>query len=489
MQSIIRVAYGGHVQRLALWRRNLYGGARLLRRMRVPLLLLAVLLVSLPMASAQPRGVHLAFGSDATQEMRVAFAGPPATDAAVEWGTTDALGNVTSASAKPMGGHELVSYTAVLSGLAANTTYHYRARLGGERSEAFEFRTAPIGRADFRVLHWGDHGVPDAENPLGEADGDAPVRNVGLARTLMPAMHVVAGDLSYANGVPTTWDKYFDMLEPYAARTPYMAAVGNHEREAGQGFTQYDARLPVPNHPTGRWYAVRYANAVFIALDTEHACAEVVTRDFVPGLLTQSCNGGPQPDQYRFLEDTLKAARADAGVDWIVTYHHYPLWSDGRHGSNLAIRNTWGPLYDKYGVDLVLQGHDHVYERTKPIRGTNVTQVGTVYITGGTGGASHYAFKNADPPEWVAGRNNAEYGVVVLDFSGINLTGRFVSLSSTTLDTFELQHVDGGVKIRPHSEEAPAAPTPPSASTPALAPMAVALALMAVALRRGRHGA
>ena len=75
--------------------------------------------------------------------------------------------------------------------------------------------------------------------------------------------------------------------------------------------------------------------------------------------------------QKAWLERELKATRADRGIDWIVVCMHQVAIStaDQFNGADLGIRQEWLPLFDRYGVDLVVCGHEHHYERSHPIRG------------------------------------------------------------------------------------------------------------------------
>jgi 3',5'-cyclic AMP phosphodiesterase CpdA len=84
----------------------------------------------------------------------------------------------------------------------------------------------------------------------------------------------------------------------------------------------------------------------------------------------------PDPEQVKWLEDELKGAREN----WKVAFFHHPLYSSGeRHGSDTQLRDVLEPLFIKYNVSMVLTGHDHFYERTKP-------QKGIVYFVVGAGG-------------------------------------------------------------------------------------------------------
>lgn len=460
--------------------------------MRVAFLTVAIILM-LPPAAAQgatvgPSGIHLAWGSDPKTMVSISWTSSPDPSARVESGETTGYGTNVAATPRPLPGRPTLAYTATLTGLKAGTTYHYRVVSSGA-SRDFNFTTAPEGPAEFRVTAWGDQGVQTAA--LGESDGDNPNRVTALGARLAPAFHLHPGDLSYSNGVPETWDAYFAMLEPFAASVPYMPALGNHEREAGQGFAQYDARFALPSTGAGRWYSFRYADALFISLDTEHACTQTAAFDQSSGVVSARCDLGPNAEQQSFLDNVAKAARAQ-GVTWIVAYHHYPLWSNARHGSNSTAQTLWGPIYDRHAVDLVIQAHDHVYQRFKPIRGGSLAvDGGTTFVTVGTGGASHYTFpagKANDPPSaWTGAKVGDKYGALQLTFANGTLRGEFIQLDGTVFDRFLLAKGADGRSYQANESVGPS-PTPteaPASRTPGFAFLTAAFAVTVAA--RGRR--
>ncbi|WP_405888983.1 metallophosphoesterase [Streptomyces sp. NBC_01136] len=77
--------------------------------------------------------------------------------------------------------------------------------------------------------------------------------------------------------------------------------------------------------------------------------------------------------QKAWLEKELRSARADRGMDWIVVCVHQAAVStaDQFNGADLAIRQEWLPLFDRFGVDLVVCGHEHHYERSHPVGADN----------------------------------------------------------------------------------------------------------------------
>jgi len=140
----------------------------------------------------------------------------------------------------------------------------------------------------------------------------------------------------------------------------------------------------------GLWYSFRIGSALFVSLDAD----DVVYQDagaFVAGpaaLTPVAGTGHPAIEpgtsfyirgysggaQTAWLERTLAAGRGDPSVDWIIVQMHQCGCSSSAtgNGSDLGIRQQWLPLFDRYQVDLVLNGHDHDYERSFPVRGADV---------------------------------------------------------------------------------------------------------------------
>jgi 3',5'-cyclic AMP phosphodiesterase CpdA len=184
-----------------------------------------------------------------------------------------------------------------------------------------------------------------------------------------------------------------------------MPCPGNHEIEFGNGPTghnSYLTRYSLPNNGTafqGLWYRFQVGSALFVSL----AADDVIYQDsgaFVAGPeafrpVPSTGNAAIEPGtslyirgfsngaQTRWLEETLAAASKDPSIDWIIVQMHQDAMSSSKNGngSDKGIREAWLPLFDRYGVDLVLCGHDHDYERTWPVRGCNYN-VGRDAITG-----------------------------------------------------------------------------------------------------------
>jgi len=177
-------------------------------------------------------------------------------------------------------------------------------------------------------------------------------------------------------------------------------AIGNHEMEpwySADGYGGVRARFTMPDNAwdasTGI-YSWRYQNVGLISLDGNDICYNT------PANLNHT-----KGKQAAFLKSTLAAMRADPTIDFIVVYFHQCAYTTcPSNGAELGAQEDWAPSFDKYQVDLVLNGHNHVYERTDPIRAGKATRKlasgdtvdpkkdGTVYVVAGGGGDDIYKF-------------------------------------------------------------------------------------------------
>lgn len=215
---------------------------------------------------------------------------------------------------------------------------------------------------------------------------------------------------------PYVWDVFLTQIERSAAYTPWMFATGNHDMEALYGKTQelggsplhgyagHTARLDMPqNGPKGcpSVYRFVYGNVAVISVDANELSAEIQTN-----------TGYSAGAQVAWLESTLKGWRSDpqvaAQIDFVVVFFHHCVYSTtAAHASDGGLRQALEPLFTRDQVDLVIQGHNHVMERTDPIKGGKKTRSapdgsvvdtavdGAVYYTIGSGGRPRYSFQPA----------------------------------------------------------------------------------------------
>ncbi|MDN0199628.1 metallophosphoesterase family protein [Streptomyces sp. S.PNR 29] len=365
-----------------------------------------------------PFGRHLAFGADPKTQMRISWQVPLAVRKPyVRVGLRpDDLSRKIEAELRDLHTPELRGVRAAveqyylhaaLDGLSPGTTYYYG--VGHEdfdpaapqhRSTIASFRTAPARPERFVFTAFGDQGVGrDA------AEND---------RTLLrqkPAFHLHAGDICYADPTgkgkesdaydATYWDLFMKQNEPVTRSVPWMVTTGNHDMEAWYSPDGYGGQLARFSLPDSGFdprrapgvYAFTYGNVGVVALDANDVSYEI------PANL-----GYTDGRQTKWLDRKLGELRAAEEVDFVVVFFHHCAYSTSTHASDGGVRAAWLPLFAKHQVDLVINGHNHVYERTDAVKGgevgrpvpigasTDPTRDGIVYVTAGGGGKELYGF-------------------------------------------------------------------------------------------------
>jgi 3',5'-cyclic AMP phosphodiesterase CpdA len=158
----------------------------------------------------------------------------------------------------------------------------------------------------------------------------------------------VLGDNAYPHGDPTTLrDTVFGPFAGVLAHAKLFAVLGNHDVLRGHAGAQAEAL-----GMEGRWWARHLDDLLLVGLDS---------------------NLADDPDQRAWLAGTLAAA----AERWRVVLVHHPPFSAGYQGSDLATRRAFTPLFERHGVQLVVSGHDHDYQRSHPVGGV------TYLVTGG----------------------------------------------------------------------------------------------------------
>lgn len=161
------------------------------------------------------------------------------------------------------------------------------------------------------------------------------------------------GDICYYGSIEDRYDDVFrrPMAPLTDAGVGFELAIGNHDedlRHSDEGSAEIEAELRMLGTP-GRYYTSRHGPVDFFYLDSS-----------VPGLF-----GDVGPAQLAWLDDALSSSTNQ----WKVVALHHPLYSSGEHGSTPGLADALEPVLTRHAVDLVLAGHDHHYERTRPIDG------------------------------------------------------------------------------------------------------------------------
>jgi len=345
----------------------------------------------------QPEQLHVQFGADAAQQVAVSWATPAQVPMPrLRLGSASG-GHGTEVPAQErvyteaLTGETVWTYHATLDNLLPSTQYSYQVLHDGATPVPGMFRTGPRGRSrGFRFTSFGDQAVPAAVGlGLGPHTPNAGYI-VPAVESLDPLFHLFNGDLCYANvsDAPVqTWQSFFNNNARSAANRPWMPSAGNHENEVGngpQGYLAYQTRFEVPDNGSaefrGNWYAFTVGSVRVISLNNDDVCLQDggfsgFRRDHVPTYVSNGdnpyINGYSSGAQRAWLESELANARLSDDIDWIVVCMHQVAMSSAHfNGADLGIRQQWLPLFDKYGVDLVVAGHEHHFERSFPVRGT-----------------------------------------------------------------------------------------------------------------------
>ena len=369
-------------------------------------------------ASTLPAGVHLAHGADPSTQMTLSWSSPPGVSPALRYGPRGSgLGAFTDVSVRDVAGvSDRLYHRAVFEGLQPSTTYDYEVEHPGGGIKTGSFTTPASAGQPFRFAALGDMGASDAGRAIAARIDEADPDVVFFVGDLCYADRLGgAADPLYTTGpLPghqdlAQWDLWLAQIEASASRVPWMFTTGNHELEVGQGPLGYDgflARMPLPTHTEGHpYYAFRHQNVGFVALDGNDVSYQIRRNNGYTGPAGSSA-------QDVWLEQTLAALRADRAIDFIVVGFHFCMYcSNVVHGSDGGPRDRWGHLFDRYAVDVVVNGHNHSYERTHPVRAGEPTRddtayaagsgvddaavidtaaQGTVYVTAGAGGQAAY---------------------------------------------------------------------------------------------------
>jgi predicted phosphodiesterase len=299
-----------------------------------------------------------------------------------------------------------------VSGLQPATAYRYAVLAAdGELGAEAEFRTAPAPGAPtpFTFAIWGDSGCGCPQQTAVAAQ---------IARSGADLL-LHTGDVIYERGEATLYDpRFFAPYQAVLASAPVYPVLGNHDVATDNGAPWLHAFfLPGDNGKhTTRYYAFNYGNAHFIALDSEEPY-------------------GPTSAQYGWLLRDLQSPAAQ-GATWRFAFFHRPPYSSGLgHGSTYDLRETWGPLFERLGVDLVFSGHEHNYERSTPRR--DYASVGgthaVIYIVTGGGGSQTY---NVGRQPWSA------FAAMVYHYVRVRLDGPRLALQAIGTDGQVIDHLE-----------------------------------------------
>lgn len=300
--------------------------------------------------------------------------GDPATSRAVSWRTvyenTVSIGELVEAFPSPKpeeqviqvtgihaawetGSHSGMGHKVIFENLKPDAKYAYRVGDGSHWSEWFQFETSSDRPAPFSFLYFGDvqdNIKSDCSRVLREAYTHFPESDFML----------FAGDL-VSRSREDYWREFFYAGGWMFGMKPSLPTPGNHEYDktddGSRTFSKHWQQVfTMPENGPGvkfdsRVYYLDYQGVRFISVDS-------------PAM-------GNNPDDGKLILDWLEETLADNPNPWTIVFTHYPVYSCSQGRDSETYRDAIKPVLEKYGVDLVLQGHDHTY-----CRGQNLSMAG-----------------------------------------------------------------------------------------------------------------
>ncbi len=329
---------------------------------------------------------------------------------------------------------DYTQHEVAITALVAETTYAYALLHGGAATGVgASFTTAPPdGTGTARFIAFGDSGVGSTAQET--------LASLMTNDTFDVALH--AGDIAYgvSSGIGgatyATYDGwFFDIYKAWLPSHAFWPTLGNHDDRIDYGAAYRNLFvLPrdggagaYPDHAE-RYFSFDVGPVHFICLDTERAFQDTARR--------------------QAQVDWLKADLAATSQPWRVAYfHRSPYSSGGEHGSDVAVRQAFGPVFQQYGVQLAVSGHEHDYERSVPWRTSGTTGQATTYVVTGGGGAPTYT---AGTSAWTAvSRQAFEY--VRGTIAGCTASLETVGIDGAVFDRYVLDRCQQAADIGPPS--------------------------------------
>ncbi len=360
-------------------------------------------------------------------------------------------------------------HAATLPGLEADTLYRYEVDLDGVTladGEGHRFRTAPGPESEAAIDLWviGDSGMCGSHDEGCEQAGRVRDAFVARAGPDAPQLWLLLGDNAYPHG--TDWQYTRGLFQHYrevAARAPMWSVAGNHDFFSASSAEQsgvYFESFSLPAHgelggvPSGTeaYYSFDWGPLHIVALDS------------------QDTDRGAASPMARWLEEDLAAA---TDARWRIALLHHAPYSRGSHDSDdpedgggrmIEMREVFNPILERHGVDLVLAGHSHGYERSVPLHGhygVSTTFLSTTHRVGegaGTPESPYRKYGGAGVPGTlyavvgsaseasnrmklhpVMARSLPVPGSLWLRVSGDTLRGRFIGEDGEILDDFAMR--------------------------------------------------
>jgi len=355
-------------------------------------------------------------------------------------------------------------HTVPLTGLESDTTYYYRV---SGSCTVFSFTTPPYyinsnsnsnsepppsSMYPYKIALTGDVGLTEVS-----------LLSIDALVAMKPDVVLLAGDLCYTDRWAPTWDTWGRESQKLGANVPILTTGGNHEVQNGENMVPLTLRYTTPyvgaSSPDPAYWGREIGPVHVVALNT-YAGYEFTSL------------------QYGWLENYLATRINRVRTPWVIVMMHTPWYNSntGHWGEGERFRNNMEPLLHQYGVDIVLSGHVHSYERSTTVLNNTIDPCGTSYVNLGDGG-NYEGYSGAwrDPqPDWSMFRE-ASFGVgglEILNATHASFSWHRHACQSKDPDTFNMdfqpdcqtdgdnsaqamETSDSFVFIRPSSQDCP----------------------------------
>lgn len=274
-------------------------------------------------------------------------------------------------------------HQTVLKGLTKNTEYYFRVgdTASNEWSSYGSFKTGSSDIKDFSFV-----AVTDTQSEhLPDAYFSAATMKMALETAQNPAFIMHSGDFVDDGSKEALWMAQMNSANDILTNNIIAPAVGNHEANDHAFWQHFMLEKTNTHKTTGLYYSYDYGNVHFVCLDTNKTNADGTS--YI------------DDEQLSWLDSDLQKAREN-GTEWIIVNMHKGLYTVGEHADNekfagkTGARLRVGSIFEKYGVNLVVQGHDHCPSVTKPIKAGQVSDDGVIYINTGSAGSKSYELEN-----------------------------------------------------------------------------------------------
>ena len=280
-------------------------------------------------------------------------------------------------------------------------------------------------------------------------------KTVNSIKNQSPELILGLGDYSYESSA----DCWLETIQPIYDYDPQknpnannmQITIGNHENSGSEDFNTYINEFSLTKQ-FGQVYSFNLHNVHFLSMATEISYSS-------------------SSSQNAFVKQDLAAASQNPNIDWIIVYFHKPMYTSPNSCSSCSgessLRDIYHPLFDQYGVDLVLEGHAHDYQRSYPIKfnansksnpiitdpNNKINYIfpsnpingkihGQIHSVIGTGGINFHSLKTPLKSFFVSGQSQ-QFGFLNIDIqnNGQTLVGKFLSNDpspSSPLDQFTI---------------------------------------------------